>query len=145
MLDEFARLQREMDRLWQGSGWQGASSGGLGGRLGAGERLFPPLNVMSTEDRYLVECELPGFTLNDITLTIAGDTLLIKGDKKEKEPEKVSYHRRERRSGAFSRSLTVPEAINAEKTTARFANGILTIEMPKADAARPRQITVQAG
>ena len=88
--------------------------------------------------------KIPGFSMDDIELTLTGGTLTIKGNLPEQEI-KGSYHRRERALDSFSRSLTIKDAIDAETTTARLTDGILTIELPKKEEAKPRQISVTAG
>jgi len=136
---ELKKMQREMDRL-MGS----VTRWNPGTMFSWGADMYPPMNVIAKDDRYLIECELPGYTQDAIDLTIAGNTITLKGELNQPEPKGASYHRRERRTGTFSRSLQLPERIDAETTSAKFNNGILTIELPKAPEVRPRQIQVHA-
>lgn len=88
---------------------------------------------------------MPGVKPEDIDITITGDTLTIKGEvKAEEKVEKANYIRRERRYGAFSRSLTLPTSVVAEKAKAEFENGVLTLTLPKAEEVKPKTIKVKA-
>ena len=103
----------------------------------------PAIDVLEDEDRVLVKAELPGMSEKDIDVSILGDTLTIKGKRqKEEKKEEKHYHRLERAYGAFHRSVTLPGTVASEKAKASFKNGILEIEMPKKEEAKPKQIKV---
>jgi HSP20 family protein len=136
---DLRKMQREMDRLMAS-----VTRGTLGPGLSWAGDVYPPINVISKDDRYLVECELPGYARDDIDLSISGTTLTLKGELKQRDEKGASYHRQERRTGSFSRALQLPERVDPEKTAATFTNGILTVEIPKAPEVRPRQISVKA-
>jgi HSP20 family protein len=88
---------------------------------------------------------LPGTTPEDLDLSITGETLTMRGDRKR--PEGVadeSYRRQERSFGRWTRTVTLPDRVDSTQVSAGFANGILTVTIPKAESARPRQITVAA-
>lgn len=107
--------------------------------------LFPRLNVWSTEESLFVEAALPGYTLDEIQVSVQGDRLWLAGEPKTaEETDTISYHRRECVRPRFQRSLTLPVAIDAKAVTASLANGLLTVELPKAKEARARQIEVKA-
>lgn len=134
MEKEMERLRREMDRLF--TGFRGFRPLRVG--------VFPLLNVSEDKDNLYVRAELPGINPNDIEISVEGDTLTLRGERKSAEVgENVSYHRREREFGRFRRSLTLPTRINADKVEAVFKNGILQITLPKAEEVRPKQITVK--
>jgi HSP20 family protein len=117
--------------------------GGFGALSSSG--VFPATNVSETDESLLIRAELPGIRPDDLEVTVEGNTLTLAGKRETvEESEKVSFHRREREWGSFRRSLTIPVRVEADKVQARFADGILTVELPKAAAARPKQITVQA-
>lgn len=132
--EEMERLRREMDRLF--TGFRGFRPFGVG--------VFPLLNVSEDKDNLYLRAELPGIDPKDIEISVEGDTLTLRGERKSPEVgENVSYHRREREFGRFRRSLTLPTRIDADKVEAVFKNGILQITLPKAEEARPKQITVK--
>jgi HSP20 family protein len=93
-----------------------------------------------------VRAELPGIKSDDLEITMEKDTLTIAGERKHAtEDDSVSYHRREREWGGFRRSFSLPNRVDADKVQARYLDGVLTVILPKAAEARPKQITVQAG
>jgi len=137
---EFDRLQRGMDELF----------GALGGaRKPAWEpfwreaRLFPLLNVVEAQDSFVVTAEIPGMKSEDLDIKVEGDTLTLKGERKPYDagPD-ASYHRRERASGTFQRSLTLPRMVDPEKVKATYKEGVLTITLHKEPASGPKQITI---
>ncbi len=131
---EMERLRNEMDRLF--SGLRGIRAGRIG--------VFPLLNVSEDKDNIYVRAELPGIDPKDIEISVEGDTLTLRGERKPAEVgENVSYHRREREFGRFRRSLTLPTRINVDAVEATFKNGVLTIVLPKAEEVRPKQIAVK--
>ncbi len=104
-----------------------------------------PLDVSETEDAYIVKASIPGVNPDDIDVTLTDNLLTIKAEvKEEKEVEEAKYHLRERRFGVFSRSITLPTAVEAEKVEAVYENGVLTLTIPKAEEVKPRKIAVQA-
>jgi HSP20 family protein len=103
----------------------------------------PAVDVLEDENRVVVKAELPGMTEKDIEVSILGDTLTIKGEKrKEEEKKEKHYHRMERTYGVFHRTVTLPSSVASDKTKASFKDGILEIEMPKKEEAKPKQIKV---
>ena len=105
--------------------------------------VYPTLNISEDKDNIYVKAEIPGVHSEDLEISIEGETLAIKGERKAPaEKEKVSYHRRELEYGKFNRSITLPTRVAIEKISARTENGILSICLPKAEEVKPRQITV---
>ena len=103
------------------------------------------VDLVETDDSFVVKASLPGITPEDMDITVEDDTLTIKAETKvEEEYEQNSYHLRERRFGGFSRSLRLPTAINAEKIEAVFEHGVLTLTVPKAEAVKPKKISVRS-
>ncbi len=106
---------------------------------------YPPLNVHDAGDRYVLSVQLPGMTPADIDLTITGETLTIRGERKRSEGVKDdSYRRQERPIGRWARTITLPDRVESGQVGASFSDGILTVSLPKAEDARPRRITVMA-
>jgi len=103
----------------------------------------PALDVHEDKDTYRVRVELPGLKREDIEVSFHEGSLVISGERKvENLEEGTEVHRQERFYGKFSRALTLPTAVAADKVQAGYKDGILTVTLPKADAAKPRQINV---
>ncbi len=103
----------------------------------------PAVDVFENDDKIVVKTELPGMTDKDIEVDILGDTLTIKGEKKKEEEDKDRhYHRLERVHGSFHRTVTLPGEVEPENAKASFSDGVLEIEVPKKEQARPKQIKV---
>jgi HSP20 family protein len=137
---EFDRLQRSLDDLF------GVLSSGrrpFAGPLWSGARLFPLLNVVQADERYIITAEIPGMKTEDLEIKIEGDTLSLKGERKPYDPgEQASYHRRERAAGTFHRSLTLPTKVDPEDVKATYKDGVLTVSLRKQKATVPKQITI---
>jgi len=105
----------------------------------------PAVDVREEESRYLVEAELPGMAEKDVEVKLDGKVLSISSKKKEETEEKrEGYLRRERRSAAFRRSFSLPSDVKQEAVSAEFKNGLLTVELPKTEASKPRTIDVKS-
>jgi HSP20 family protein len=137
--NQLNQLQSEMNQLFDRWGNDGGRF--LNNLVGA----YPPVNVWEDADAVHVEAELPGLNLNDLEIYVTGgNQLTIKGERKQQVAEKCVRHREERAFGAFSRVLTLPFPVDADKVEARFENGVLLVKLPKHEAAKPRKITVKA-
>ncbi len=102
-----------------------------------------PLDVSETEDAFLVKASIPGVNPDDIDISLTDNVLTIKAEiKAEKEIEEAQYHLRERRFGVFSRSITLPTAVDADNVEATYENGVLNLTIPKAEEVKPRKIEV---
>ena len=107
--------------------------------------VFPPVNVFHDQQGdVVIRAELPGVKPEDIEVTTEARRLTIKGERKADTADKAAYHRRERAWGKFSRAIHLPADLDVEKAEARFHQGVMTLRIPRAQAAKPRQITVQA-
>jgi len=108
------------------------------------ERAFPPMNVWEDEQNIIVEAELPGFDMKDLDISLVGDTLTIGGKRSSEDvPEGTTFHRRERVSGEFSRTLRFKTPIDGAHVGATLENGVLKITLPRGEASRPRKIEVK--
>ena len=134
---EFERIRQGLDELSRSYGEKEKERGRA--------NVYPPLNIYEEPDRLLITAELPGVRVEELDLSIEGDTLTLQGkrDNRQSEPG-VSYHRREIESGSFSRAIALPVKVDTERVAAKFTNGVLTITLMKAAAATPRQIKVSA-
>lgn len=133
---QMERMQREMNRLFSDFFGRGAAAGQAG--------VFPPLNVAEDQENLYVRAELPGIKPEDIEISVEGETLTLRGERKLNAPENVSYHRRERESGQFRRILTLPSRINPDAVNASFRNGVLKVVLSKAEETKPRQIMIKS-
>jgi HSP20 family protein len=105
----------------------------------------PKLDLAETSDALVVKAEIPGIDPQEIHLALDGDVLTIKGNKtREKEAAEAHYYRIERAYGAFTRSLRLPVAVEADRVTATFKNGLLTVMLPKSTGTRGTTIPIEA-
>jgi HSP20 family protein len=104
----------------------------------------PSLDVSETDDAVLVHAEIPGIDPKELDISVVGDTLTIRGEKKdETEQSGRNYHRVERRYGSFTRSLTLPATVDADNVTATARQGVLQIRLPKKEEAKAKRVEVQ--
>lgn len=107
--------------------------------------VFPPINIFRGGDALVIRAELPNVRPEDIALTVEGRQLTITGERRPPEETRTGYHRRERTWGKFSRSVRLPDDIDLGGIDAKYRNGVLTVRVAAAAAAKPRQINVNAG
>jgi HSP20 family protein len=134
--DEWSQMRRQLDRLFEDSmaPYQRVSAG-----------VFPPINLTEDKINYYVRAELPGVKAAELDIQASANNLAITGERKiASEDQGARYHRREREAGKFSRMIGLPGEINPDKVDAKLENGILTVVVSKAEAAKPKQITVKS-
>jgi HSP20 family protein len=103
----------------------------------------PAVDIFETEGEIVVKAELPGMERNDITLNLEKNVLTLKGERRlEKETKEDNYHRIERSYGGFSRAFAIPATVDDEKIRAEYKDGVLKIELPKKEQAKPKQIRI---
>jgi HSP20 family protein len=101
------------------------------------------LDVAENESEFVIHASLPGVKPEDLQISVHGDVLTIRGESKfEEEKKGHTWHLRERRHGTYQRSLSLGTPVQADKANAQFEHGVLTLTLPKAEAARPKQIKV---
>ena len=106
---------------------------------------MPMADICETEKGFEIYAELPGVSESDVNISVTDNLLTIKGEKhQEAETEGKNYHRVERRYGSFQRSFTLPRHIETDGIKARFTDGVLTLEIPKAEVAKPTEIPITA-
>lgn len=126
-------LRDAMDRLLEDSVVTGSRGMGM-----------PKIDVKETKDNVVVKAELPGVAEEDITVEVSDGVMTISGQKMaEKEEEKEGYYYKESFSGSFSRSISLPSEVKAEKTEAEMDNGVLTVTVPKVEAKKPHKVAVK--
>ena len=134
--DELDRMRWEMDKLFEGL------NRGFYKEPDAG--VFPLVNMTESKDNYTVQAEIPAIKSDDIDISVTHDSVSISGERKiPSEKEGAKYHRREREAGKFSRIVSLPGQVDTEKVEATCVDGILTVILPKAEASKPKQITVK--
>jgi HSP20 family protein len=135
---EFAQLQDRINRVF--SDTYGRGDDGL---LTSGSWV-PPVDIYQNgEHEVVLKAELPDMTREDIDITVDNGTLTIRGEKKfSNDVKEESFRRIERRYGVFSRSFSLPQAVDAAKVGAEYKNGVLTVRLPLREEAKPRQIKV---
>ena len=139
-LRELSTLQSEMNRLFS-SVFDAPQQSATGGR-----RWIPSMDLIETKDDYVLRADLPGVSQEDVRIEMENDVLTISGERKAEHTENGDgFVRLERAFGTFSRSLTLPKGINAEAVTAGFADGVLTLRIPKPEQAKPRRIEIAVG
>ena len=109
-------------------------------------RGWPALNTWEDGDNAYVEAELPGLSMDDVEVYVTGDQLTISGERKIADPQTGagtgSWHRRERSQGRFSRTVSLPWEINADRVEARLQDGVLTVRLPKCESCKPKKVKV---
>jgi len=111
----------------------------------SGVSAMPAIDLYQTTDEVVVKASLPGLKADDVQITVTDDVLTLRGEfKQESERKDATYHIREQHSGVFERSVMLPTDVQTEKAKADFQDGILTITLPKAEAVKPKTITVKA-
>ncbi len=136
-LDLVTDLQDDMNRLFSSSLCRGPQAG-----LGLGEFL-PSLEFKEDENQFLLHLDIPGMERKDLDISVTGNTLTVKGERKTEENKKgKGYFYSERRYGNFQRSVELPAEVEADKVAANYKDGVLELVLPKSEKARPKQIKV---
>ena len=130
-------MRQAMDRLLEEAFARGTETRGTGAWL-------LPMDAYITDDAIVIRADVPGLSPDDLEITLEGDTLSIRGEIKREEANDRKYVLLERPTGKFERTLTIGTPIDHDKVEASFKNGVLTLTLPKAEAVKPRQITVKA-
>lgn len=132
---EFERIRRGLDELSQNLMAEGKTY--------VHASVYPPLIMYETKDALIVKAELPGIGSEDLDISIEGETLTLQGKKETTQnEEKVSYHRREIKTGNFSRAIALPTKVNMDNISAKLVDGILTLTLNKREEAKPKQIVI---
>lgn len=133
-------IQDELNRLFGRT-----FTGGESMRPSATGAWMPAMDVFETQDAIVAKLELPGIEPNDVEVAVEDATLTVSGTREfASETNEENYHRVERRYGSFSRSIALPQTADVEKVSARFDKGVLTIEVPKSERAKPKKIEITA-
>jgi len=106
--------------------------------------IYPPINIFRNKDGVILRAELSGVRPEDMSITVEGQQLTLAGERRPPDTSAMACYRRERPFGKFSRSMRLPDDLDMQRVEAQFRNGVLTLTVPVAEAAKPRQITVKA-
>ncbi len=143
--EDMARLQREVNRLFESS----ERGGGLarGSAEHASTRIWAPaVDIAEDQNEIVVKAELPGLKQEDIDIELTGDTLTIKGERRfDDTARKDNYVRIERAYGTFQRSFTIGVPVQNEAVSASYKDGVLEVHLPKSEATKPKKVAVSAG
>ena len=139
---EINSLQQEMNRLFSSF----FDPSGSGPATASPRRWIPAMDLVETDEHFVLRADLPGLSESDVDLSLEQNVLTLSGERKtEHEEQGEGYYRLERSSGAFSRSLTLPEGVDGDAITARFDKGVLEVRIPKPEARKPRKLQIQVG
>ena len=138
---EMTRMEREMGdvfgRLFSGWPWYRREAETLA--------WSPAMDVIDRKDEYVLRADLPGLTEKDIEVSVQNGNLSLRGERtEEKEAKEGEEYYRERWSGSFSRTISLPTGVNAEKINASFKNGVLEVHLPKTKQAEGKRIEIKA-
>ena len=142
-LREMATLQNEMNRLF-GTFFDTPTTAMSGN--GGVRRWIPAMDLVEGEDHFVLRADLPGLGEEDVKLEVEDRTLTVSGERKAEHTEKgEGFYRLERASGSFSRSLTLPEGVDADAISATFDKGVLEVRIPKPEQVKPKRVQIQVG
>jgi HSP20 family protein len=128
---------REVDRLFDAF---------FGGESQSARRWVPPMDLVEAEDHFVLKADLPGLSESDVSIEVQDGTLKISGERSaEHESRERGWYRIERSFGAFSRSLTLPDGVDAESISAEFDRGVLEVRIPKPEERKPRRVEIGVG
>jgi len=140
---ELQSMQSEMNRLF---GTFFDSPTPRNGVRTSPRRWIPAMDVVETDDHYVLRTDLPGLSEGDVNVELEDNVLTISGKRStEREERKNGYHRVERSSGSFSRSVTLPEGVDADGIQANFDKGVLEVKVAKPEQIKPRKVAITVG
>jgi HSP20 family protein len=135
--DPFSLLRKEIDDLF--SNFWGHQ------RTPLTTSFSPALDVSESENAYFVKMDAPGFESKELKVQVQGNTITLSGEhKEEKESKDKTYHRIERRSGSFSRTVTLPANVNEDEVAAEYTNGVLAVTLPKSEKAKLKSVSIKS-
>ena len=133
-LETLLGLQEAMDRTFNTGFFDSATTS---------RGVYPPVNIFEKNDDFVLVAELPGVRKEDLNIEVKGNTIRLAGERTIKHGENVSYHRVERNSSRFDRTLKLPYNVESDKVKAEYKDGLLVIALSRAEADKPKQITIQ--
>jgi len=148
--NDLEAMRREMSRLFEGGrgassyGRAGQNTGNSGDKDGSALRAWAPaVDVTENEHEIVIHAELPGMKKEEIDIQLTGETLTLRGERRQQEAQRgENYHRIERQYGQFLRTFQIEAPIDSSKVSASYEYGVLTVHLPKQEALKPRQIEI---
>jgi len=141
---ELHTMQNEMNRLFSTFFDSPTPSNGRGRAVA--RRWVPAMDVVQTDDHFVLRADLPGLSESDVQLEVEDNVLTISGERKSEQEQKgQGYYRLERSFGSFSRSLTLPEGVEPDAIEASFDSGVLEVRIPKPEQPKPRKVQISLG
>ena len=141
-LSELGTIQTEMNRLFN-TFFDTPATGGNGGAV---RRWIPSMDLVETEEHFVLRADLPGLSEEDVSIELEDNVLTVSGERKaEHEDKKEGFYRVERSFGQFRRSLTLPDGVDADAIGATFDKGVLEVRIPKPEERKPRRVAIQVG
>src|SRR5919201_5837027 len=135
---ELTSLQTDVNRLFNAFFENGGET--------RGRRWSPAMDLTESEGHLVLKADLPGLSQDDVKIEVTDNVLTISGERRsEQEQRKEGFYRLERAFGSFSRSLTLPEGVDADKIEASFDNGVLEVTIPKPEEVKPRRVSISPG
>jgi HSP20 family protein len=142
---ELTSLQTEMNRLFN-TFFDTPTAGGGGGNGGALRRWLPPMDLVETDEHFVLRADLPGLSEQDVSIELEDSVLTVAGERQaEHEDKREGFYRMERSFGQFRRSLTLPDGVDADGIAASFDKGVLEVRIPKPEQRKPRKVAIQVG
>ena len=139
---ELDSLQSEMNRLFN-TFFDTPTTGGNGN---AARRWIPSMDLVETDEHFVLRADLPGLTESDVSIELEDNVLTLSGERNsEHEDKNEGFYRMERSFGQFRRSLTLPEGVDADRIAATFDKGVLEVRIPKPEERKPRRVAIQVG
>jgi HSP20 family protein len=142
-LREISSLQTEMNRLFN-TVFDAPQQGGNGANQV--RRWVPAMDLVETDAHFVLRADLPGLTEEDVAIEVEDSVLTLSGERKAEHEEKgEGFHRVERSFGSFSRSLSLPDGVDADKIEAKFDSGVLEVRVPKPEESKPTRVQIGKG
>jgi HSP20 family protein len=141
---ELGTIQNEMNRLF--NTFFDTPAGATNGAPSTLRRWIPAMDLVETENDFVLRVDLPGLTEQDVNVELEDSVLTVSGERRaEHEERKEGYYRVERASGGFSRSITLPDGVNPDAVQASFERGVLEVRVPKPEQRKPRKVAIAVG
>jgi HSP20 family protein len=143
---ELSSLQAEMNRVF--SSFFDSPAPGAANTAGPSgpRRWYPAMDLVEGDEHFVLRVDLPGMSEDDVKIEVQNDTLVVSGERKEThEQKREGFYRLERSMGAFARSLSLPEGIDADGVSASFDRGVLEVRIPKPEQRKPRRVEISVG
>jgi HSP20 family protein len=141
---ELSSLQGEMNRLFN-TFFEAPGQAGNGG-TGMANRWIPAMDLVEEDEHYVLRADLPGMKEADVNIELENNVLSVSGEREHESTDKgTGFYRMERATGSFSRSLTLPEGVDAEAIAASFEDGVLELRIPKPEQRKPHRVRISAG